>query len=1693
MIKIQSAFHDIALKLRRYFVGDDVNISKWDAEMLGDFYSYNLSLCITAAAMLCNISLIGLIGTYSPHSTGFIIPTINAPAVYLVIFCMNVLFLTAMRYASSHLQSISPSRVRRLFLWFTGINMVLASATFFTTQQDSSFFFEYILITITIYLLPNSGMVSFLRNVAINVVSVMVVLAVAKHSIAWQDIVDIAALQVICSFINKSRLQGFVHREKEKILIEKQKDQFYHDSRTDGLTHIANRTALRNDFSDFLNQPLCVALIDLDYFKKCNDIYGHAYGDRVLEKAGRYMNRIFHDVNDYCYRYGGDEFLIISEKEDLASFRERLERFQELCEAKEDNIEISCSIGYYADLPHTKEDLRAMIKNADYYLYQAKSEGGGQIDGGVRETEPEGSSGSQAGAAAGASSDAVPAITGRDPLTDLLDMRTFLTVMQKLRKKDRDVAADGELAAVYFDLINFRMINLLYGMSYGDDTLRQMGKSLRESFPGSVLSHWDVDRFAVLTDTRDLEKRAKAALERINNILPLNAECSVGVCVWEDHALDAETVCNRAKAASDESRKKIGLHFSYYTEAIGEALTTNVYVVSHLDEAIEKGWIEVYYQPVVRALSNQVCGMEALARWKDPERGLLPPMDFIKPLEDARQIHKLDLCVIRQVAAQIADRYRHMLPEIPISINLSRLDFLCCDMYQEIENLVMEYDIPRRMLHIEVTESIIRSVDPAILKALQSFRDAGYELWMDDFGSGYSTLNLLKDYSFDLLKLDMGFLHSDTPRARAIIVSVIEMDKMLGIRTLAEGVETKEQVEFLKKSGCEKLQGYYFSRPLPFEESLKNCLDKGIGVESAKQKICYDALGHVDFMTDIPLVISEVSGNKAQLLFVNDSGLHQFQQDGFANPKALEDTLNDSHNVASRELAKAINHADKVNDGGEIATFFGGNKRLVRYRMLGAYDAKRLYVTHVYGRTSEDNDLAVQSQLLMNLTYFYRYLFAINASDMTIQSLRFVNLAETKSEAEPVRDQDGRFASVLPAIFEADQKRYDAFLDPATLMERLVQAEYGIVHAAFRTQGTDGAYIWMSHRLLLVPNAGNRQILYVIHTMDAKVSSDASSSQQVLCPEETGSDLAVKAEYFDSMMRHVPLPVFWKDKERRFLGASQSFLDYYGFASVNEILGRTDEDMEWHPNNEGYQEDEKEILRSGQMHQDVPGRCISKGVSRAIYATKWPTYQDGRISGLMGYFLDADMVSARARNPEGDTTKGNHGVSRYMEDLAAYQSDYRLNHRKFGAMYIHVPELIRIAEKFGHASMRSVSRSCEQVIRDTLRQTGSCESLDVGFFAVTMALADEQELKEKAEIIRKGIDAIHEVDGIPCSLYAKVKTLHADEIIRLNQKIMEQIYPSDTEECDGLVLENGQSLLKLIDEMPIGCYILKPDHTVLYWSPEAQALLGFTAEEMLGKKCINMPLGCSFTSGERVPDQFCPAIVAYHTGRPSSLQMFMRKKDGSDILVRNILMPFKDQDGKVTQLISFFFPLADKDYDSTMLRSLYEAATRDPLTCLPGRKYMEACLQEELEKFRRTGNPFAVLFADADYLHEINNAYGHGAGDAMLKEIGLMLRKYGRKADRFCRWGGDEFVGLLQLRQPQDMEGAAQRLKKAAERCEIEVRGQTVSCQTAIGITVVRDDDTVESLVDRADRYMYGAKKISGNQIVTDFNAEQKG
>ena len=212
------------------------------------------------------------------------------------------------------------------------------------------------------------------------------------------------------------------------------------------------------------------------------------------------------------------------------------------------------------------------------------------------------------------------------------------------------------------------------------------------------------------------------------------------------------------------------------------------YIVNKIDEALQLEWIKVHYQPVIRSLTGELCGFESLARWEDPQLGRLAPDSFIGALEDCKQIYKLDCYMVDKVCRDIHDRFDAGLEMVPVSINFSRLDFLICDMLDIVEKAVEKYDIPRDYIHIEITESMVVSDGELMRRIIDRFRDKGYGIWMDDFGSGYSSLNLLKDFSFDVLKMDMKFLSSFNVKSKSIMRSVVNMAKDIGIMTLAEGV-----------------------------------------------------------------------------------------------------------------------------------------------------------------------------------------------------------------------------------------------------------------------------------------------------------------------------------------------------------------------------------------------------------------------------------------------------------------------------------------------------------------------------------------------------------------------------------------------------------------------------------------------------------------------------------------------------------------------------------------------------------------------------------------------------------------------------------------------------------------------------------------------------------------------------------------
>ena len=441
---------------------------------------------------------------------------------------------------------------------------------------------------------------------------------------------------------------------------------------------------------------------------------------------------------------------------------------------------------------------------------------------------------------------------------DLAGMQEFLqTAAMRMREDDKsrknksrkDLSRkDDRPVILCFNILNFAYYNYSKGLREGDRLLKKIEDILREVFLNDLIGHFDADHFAVLS-SGNTDAKVRAVYDRIREvILPNVMDCRIGACELQGEAVPISEACSRAKLACDSIHDAKDCYFTYYSDEMSRHEVIRSYLLSHIDEAIENGWIEVYYQPQIRTDTGEVCGLEALSRWNDPKYGFLAPDQFIDALEENELIYKLDTYVISMICEQLAKCREQGVPAVPVSFNLSRMDFLRADIFRAVDDAVTSHNLPRNMLHIEVVERVFSSHNDVITVCLERFCRAGYEIWMDDFGSGFSSLNLLKDFRFDVVKLDMGFLRSDTPRAREIIRSVVEMNGRLGAMSLAEGVEEEEQYEFLKKIGCHMAQGYFFGKPLPFDKCLEHLREKKLIIEPGSfrelRKEAFDAEKH---------------------------------------------------------------------------------------------------------------------------------------------------------------------------------------------------------------------------------------------------------------------------------------------------------------------------------------------------------------------------------------------------------------------------------------------------------------------------------------------------------------------------------------------------------------------------------------------------------------------------------------------------------------------------------------------------------------------------------------------------------------------------------------------------------------------------------------------------------------------------------
>ena len=495
------------------------------------------------------------------------------------------------------------------------------------------------------------------------------------------------------------------------------------------------------------------------------------------------------------------------------------------------------------------------------------------------------------------------------------DTLTGLPNMEYCRMRGESYVTDiriagGTPSVVFFDIVGMKLYNNANGYDKGNEFLLNFAAALKKLFPNNLICRQSNDHFTVVTDIRNIEERLSEVRKYVKSVVSkISMDVNIGLCKIgeQESMLDA---CEKAKIACKVQKLSSDNFVRYYDEELRKTLVLRNYVVNHIDEAISNGYIKVFYQPVVRTITETFCGMEALARWVDPQYGFLNPAVFIGALEESRQIHKLDSHVINIVCKEMREEMDAGKPIVPVSFNLSRLDFIGCDIFDVVEKALKKYNIDREYIRVEITESIMAS-DSYVRSEIQRFRLVGYEVWMDDFGSGYSSLNTLKDYKFDELKIDMAFLSNFNDASRTIISSTVRMAKNLGLKTLAEGVETKEQMDFLKGIGCEKVQGYYYGKPQPLKETMKHMESKGLPVEDRETRLVYSKIGRLDYLVDSPKGILSYKDGMFKFLFANKQFEEQIASLGFANIEDVEKAINDPEDPAYYTLHEAEKAAYK--------------------------------------------------------------------------------------------------------------------------------------------------------------------------------------------------------------------------------------------------------------------------------------------------------------------------------------------------------------------------------------------------------------------------------------------------------------------------------------------------------------------------------------------------------------------------------------------------------------------------------------------------------------------------------------------------------------------------------------------------------------------------------------------------------------
>ena len=973
----------------------------------------------------------------------------------------------------------------------------------------------------------------------------------------------------------------------------------------------------------------------------------------------------------------------------------------------------------------------------------------------------------------------------KDSDTGLLGPHAFYRKAKQLLKEEEASGIWGQRVPVFINLVHFSSFNSSYGIEAGNTLIYRIAQVLRACFPHAPATHLGADNFMVLSSRDHITMRMDRMVKEINDLIQDRAiRCKAGLVLFDEDHVPPEKLktmnwrdpFDMAKLAADSIKEDGNRSWAVYTESLGRDMVNTAFVLRNFEKAMEKGHIHVYYQPITRALTGKVCGLEALARWEDPEKGMILPGIFVPVLEKMKLIHLLDRYVIESTARLYQRLKEAGHPILPVSVNLSRVDFDIMKPFDFMEEIIFRYQVPRQFFHIEVTESALTRDRGVLKQELLRFKKAGYRLWLDDFGSGYSSLNVLQEFPFDLLKIDMAFLRNFNEESRKIIRSIILMAKNLSVHTLAEGAETKEQVDFLRESGCEEIQGWFYGKPMTsddFEEKVRN----GVYVaEEPLETAVMSRLGLVNVLTDKPVGLFLNRKDRFVLLLKNEA-LKQVADAVYGGGNIYFEGNEVPHGHPIYPWLRALIEGSRAS-GQEQSVVAMRNGFMLKNTIHslagngilcgGTVSILNMSVKDEKGTVQTLDTLYRNMMRVFDALYYYQG--DKNTVDVILSSIPGMKPGSALTPAQ--------WHHLADYVHPDDRKKFIQFTRPENIQKIAAASIHRLSASHFRIRDSHGRYRWKEVIAMVMGKEEENHIFLGAKDTALTPLPEAERAEFLRlyaaslpggCKKETKEER--DRNFARALRRKSDFKFFWKDKNRRFLGASDAFLRYYGFASEGDILGKTDEDMGWHLGDSTYKEEEEKVLQKGQVSYNAQGKCIARGKLHAIRATKVPVYEGNEIIGLLGWFVDLnDETAMKEKDSLRSFTNEESGVLSYrgiVIEAEHYADAFQSTGMKYEGILLDIPAIEDFGKAYGKDSRRELVRRIVKEIRASFGVRTVIGRMSVNRFLILQNMEEEGITEKELGILSRKIHEIRSIGGYPCTLFlhsARVDCTETEDI-----------------------------------------------------------------------------------------------------------------------------------------------------------------------------------------------------------------------------------------------------------------------------------------------------------------------------------------